>query len=353
MFRVVLIEHGYASTDVERSIIEQAGGEFVDAETLPPSKALELCTEADGILFRRIDVTAEMIRRWRKCRVIVRYGVGTDNVDVNAATEAGIIVGHVPAYCVDEVSSHAVALLLACARKIVSTHRRMEQGKWDVHRDDPIYRIAGRTLGIVGLGTIGRAVARKLSGWGMKLLASDPFVGSEVAKTSGVELVDLETLCRESHFISLHAPLLPETRHLMNSKSLAWMQRGTILVNTGRGPLVDSRAILDALNRGDLAAAGIDVFEEEPLPVDSPLRSHPRLVVTDHTAWYSEDSQQELQRTAAEEVVRVCRGGLPPSLANPEVIARLGRTSEWVPADNMRWQLERLGRMGKGLSAPR
>src|SRR5262245_47902035 len=128
MFRVVLIEHNYASTEVERGIIEKAGGEFIDAERFPISKALELCKEAEGVLFRRIEITGEMIRQWRRCKVIVRYGVGTDNVDVKTATEAGIIVGHVPAYCIDEVSSHAIALLLACVRKIVGTHKRVEQG---------------------------------------------------------------------------------------------------------------------------------------------------------------------------------------------------------------------------------
>jgi D-3-phosphoglycerate dehydrogenase / 2-oxoglutarate reductase len=346
MFRVVLIEHGYASTETERRIIEGAGGEFIDAEQWPPSKALEFCRDADGILFRRIAVTREMMTQWPRCKVIVRYGVGTDNVDLEAATEANMIVGHVPAYCVDEVSSHAIALMLACARKIVATHQRVEQGSWDVHRDDPIYRIAGKTVGIVGLGTIGKAVARKLSGWDLSILAADPYIEPRQAHELGVELVDFETLCRRSHFITLHAPLLPETRCLVNAKSLELMQQGAIVVNTARGGLVDSRALLSMLDSGQIAAAGLDVFETEPLPADSAVRRHPRLVVTDHTAWYSEDSQQELQRTAAEEIARVCRGGLPKSVANPQVMQRLGRTAEWQPGDNMGWQLRRLRALG-------
>jgi D-3-phosphoglycerate dehydrogenase / 2-oxoglutarate reductase len=338
MFRVVLIEHGYASIETERRII--------DAGQWPLSKALELCRDAEGILFRRIDVTREMIAAWRKCRVLVRYGVGTDNVDLQAATEANIIVGHVPAYCVDEVSSHAMALMLACARKIVSTHRRVERGSWDVHRDEPIYRIAGKTVGIVGFGTIGAAVARKLSGWEVTRLAADPFIEPDRAQELGVELVDFETLCRRSHLITLHAPLLPETRGLINAKSLALVPPGAILVNTARGGLVESHALLRALDSGQLATAGLDVFETEPLPAASPLRRHPHVVVTDHTAWYSEDSQQELQRTAAEELARVCQGGLPKSVANPEVIKRLGRITDWQPGDNMRWQLQRLRSLG-------
>jgi D-3-phosphoglycerate dehydrogenase len=347
MFRVVLIEHGYASIQVERAIIERAGGELVDADKLPLSKAMELCREADGILFRRIDMTGEMIRQFRKCRIIVRYGIGTDNVDVAAATEVNIIVGHVPSYCIDEVSTHAIALLLACARKVVSTHKRMEQGSWDVHRDDPIFRLAGKTVGIIGLGNIGRAVARKLGGWNMKLLACDPFVGPEKVRELGIELVDFETLCRSSDFITLHCPLLPETRHLINATSLTWMRRGAVIVNTARGPVIDHSALLEAIDSDCIASAALDVFEQEPLAADSPLRRHPRVVVTDHTAWYSEESQAELQRTAAEELARVCAGGLPRSLANPEVIGRLGRMKEWQPADNMLWQLSRLRALGR------
>jgi D-3-phosphoglycerate dehydrogenase len=346
MFRVVLIEHGYASIDVERRIIADAGGELIDADKLPFEKAIELCRDADAVLFRRIEVPAEMIRQFRKCQIIVRYGVGTDNVDVKAATNAKIMVGHVAVYCIDEVSSHAIALLLACARNIVGIHKRVEQGSWNVHRHEPIHRMAGKTVGIVGLGNIGRAMARKLSGWGLRLLASDPFVEPEQAREAGVELVDFETLCRGSHFITLHCPLLPETRHLIDAKSLQLMQPGTMVINTARGGVIDSKALLAAIDRGHIAAAGVDVFEEEPLPADSPLRTHPRIVVTDHAAWYSEQSQQELQQIAAEELGRVCRGGLPKSLANPEVIQRLGREAEWQPGDNMRWQIKRLRALG-------
>src|SRR5262249_41581308 len=155
----------------------------------------------------------------RRCRAIVRYGVGTDNVDVDAATAAGIIVGHVPGYCVDEVSTHAMALLLACVRRIASTHQKVQHGQWDVFREEPIYRMAGRTLGLVGLGNIGQSMARKLHGWGLNLLAADPFVDQSRADALGVKLVTFETLCRQSDYVSLHCPLLPETRHLMDQRA--------------------------------------------------------------------------------------------------------------------------------------
>jgi D-3-phosphoglycerate dehydrogenase len=269
-------------------------------------------------------------------------------VDADAATEMGIIVGHVPGYCIEEVSTHAIALLLACVRDVVGTQRQLEQGAWDVSRRVKLWRMAGRTLGIVGLGSIGQSLTRKLAGWGLRLLASDPFVEPERARALGVELTDFDTLCRQSDYITLHLPLLPETRHLIGKHALAQMKPGAILVNTARGPIVNTSALLAALNEGRLAAAALDVFEEEPLPPDSPLRRHPRLIVSDHVAWYSEDSQAQLQTLAAEEVARVCAGGLPRSLSNPEVLRKLGRLEGWTPSDTVRWQLRRLERIGKG-----
>jgi D-3-phosphoglycerate dehydrogenase / 2-oxoglutarate reductase len=342
-FTVVLIEHGYATTRYERDILEAAGGEFIDADRMPLDEALALCETADAVLCRRLEVPRALLARFERCRLIVRYGVGTDNIDVDAATDLGIIVGHVPSYCPDEVSSHAVALLLDAIRHVARTDRRVRRGGWDVHRGETIHRIAGRTLGLVGLGGIGRAVARKMAPWGVRLLATDPFVDPAVASGLGVALVDFETLCRESDYVSLHCPLLPETRHLVDEAAIAAMKPGAVLVNTSRGPVVDGRALVAALDGGRLAAAALDVFEDEPLPADSPLRGHDRLVVTDHMAWYSEESQVELQQTAAEETARVCTGGLPRSLANPLVLQQLGRWDEWEPAENMRWQLRRLG----------
>jgi D-3-phosphoglycerate dehydrogenase / 2-oxoglutarate reductase len=342
-FRVVLIEHGYSTTRYERDVVEAAGGELVDADELPLDEAFRLCETADGILCRRIQVSRDLLSRFRHCKVIVRYGVGTDNIDVDAATDLGVMVGHVPSYCADEVSSHAIALLLASVRHVTATDHRLRGGGWDVHRGEFIHRMAGKTLGLVGLGGIGRTVALKMSGWGLRLLAADPFVDPVVASRFGVELVGFDRLTRESDFLSLHCPLLPETHHLVGRQALSSVKPGAVLVNTARGPLVDGESLIDAIDSGRLGGAALDVFELEPLPAESPLRRHDRIVITDHTAWYSEESQEELQRTAADVVVRACTGGLPHSLANPLVLKRLGRWEEWEPAENMRWQLKRLG----------
>ena len=340
-FKVALLEHGYASIDYERNIISAAGGELIDAEGMELSEALRLCESVEAIMVRRIPITAEIIRRLKRCKIILRYGVGTDNVDVEAATRAKIIVGHVPVYCVDEVSTHAIALLLGCVRKLISTHAKMTQGGWDVHRDDPIFRMAGKTLGIVGFGNIGRAVAQKLTGWGLRMIAFDPYFEKSRTDALRVQFVEFETLLRESDYISLHCPLLPETRHLMDEEAFALTKPSAILVNTARGAVVDGEALLAALKQKQIAAAAIDVFEEEPLPKKSPLRNHPQILASDHTAWYSEESQIELQTIAAEEVAGVCTGGLPRSLANPEVLRRLDRWDEWTPPENVLWQLRR------------
>jgi D-3-phosphoglycerate dehydrogenase len=342
MFKVVLPKHGYSSIRQEREIIAAAGGQLIDADHISEEEALRACEEADGILVRWVHMTPEIIQRLRRCKIIVRYGIGYDNVDVTAATRANIIVGHVPNYCLDEVSNHTIALWMACVRNIVGKHGKMERDAWDFNPLEPLYRTAGRTLGLVGLGNIGEAVARKLGGWGMRLLATDPFIEPQCARELGVTLVDLDTLLRQSDYVSLHVPLLPETRHLISHRELALMKPGAVLINTARGPVLDNDALVDALQSGRLAQAGLDVFEEEPLPPNSPLRRHPRIIVSDHVAWYSEESQAELQRTAAEEIVRVCTGGLPLAVANPEVLRRLGRFLEWKPNSNARWQLKRL-----------
>lgn len=243
------------------------------------------------------------------------------------------------------MTTHALALLLACVRRIVSAHQRLAADGWDINPAEPIFRMRGRALGLVGLGNLGRAMARKVSGWGLRLLATDPYLEAERAAELGVALVDLETLCRQSDYISLHVPLLPETRHLIGARQLALMKPGAVLINTARGQVLDTAALGAALDQGRLAAAGLDVFETEPLPADSPLRRHPRVILTDHVAWYSEESQAELRQTVAEEAVRVCQGGLPRSLANPEVLGRLGRFAEWEMNDTVRWQLKRLERL--------
>jgi D-3-phosphoglycerate dehydrogenase len=340
-FKAVLAEHGYSSVHYERDIIEAAGGEFRDCDQLSFTEAWAQCENADAVMLRRITVTCEMIARLRSCKILMRYGVGVDNIDLAAATERGIIVGHIPIYCQDEVSTHAICLMLACVRRLLPTSDKMRAGGWDLHRHDSVYRLAGKTVGLVGLGTLGQAVARKLHGWNVHLVAADPYLDPKIAERLGVALLPFEQLLSESDIISLHVPLLPETTHMINDRTLAQMKRGAVLVNTARGPVVQGEALRRALDSGQLSCAALDVFEEEPLPADSPLRRHPRLLATDHMAWYSEESQVELQQRAAREIVRACTGSLPEAIANPEVLQTLGRAAEWTPNHLAIWQARR------------
>jgi len=346
-FKVALLQHDYPSTDIERRLVEAAGGQLMDTDVLPEADRMPAAEEADALIVRWMAITPEVISRLRRCRIIVRFGVGYDNVHYEAATARGIMIGHCPHYCLDEVATHALALLLGCVRGIAGTHATLAAGGWSQNPFFRACRMAGRTLGILGLGNIGSALARKLGGWGMRLLASDPFVEPEHARSLGVTLVDGDTLLRESNYLSVHLPLLPETHHLVNERAFALMKPGVILVNTARGPIVDEEALLDALERERVGAAGLDVFEREPLAAGSPLRRHPRLLLSNHAAWYSEDALSELHRSVAEEAIRVGTGGLPVALANPEVLHRLGRFNEWKPTWNARWRWKRAAALKK------
>jgi len=227
------------------------------------------------------------------------------------------VVCNVPGYCSDEVAEHAAALLLACARRVVQMDKTTRQGKWDTATQYPIERLQGRTLGLIGFGSNGRALAKKMAGFQFRILAYDPYV----KEAQGLaELTGLDTLLRRSDFVSIHAPLTEETRHIISEAELKKMKPTCVLVNTSRGPLVDEKALTEALKEGWIAAAGLDVYETEPPDVRQELFRLPNVVLTDHAAWYSEDSTHELKRRAAEQVVLVLTGKRPTSPLNPEVL---------------------------------
>jgi D-3-phosphoglycerate dehydrogenase len=238
----------------------------------------------------------------------VRYGIGVDNVDLDAARERHIYVANVPDYGAEEVSDQALALLLGVVRRVATRDRAVRAGAWNVSRSEKMYRVAGCTLGLVGYGRIARTFERKMRGMGVsRVIVFDPYA----AATAGVELVPLDALCREADFISVHAPLTPETRHLLGRREFESMKPTAIVVNTARGPLIDEAALVDALRSRRILGAGIDVYESEPPRPDHPLFALDNAVLSDHTGWYSEESVNELQTKAAEEVARVFRGDVP------------------------------------------
>ena len=319
-FRVVVTDLGYPTYEHEKRVLETAGAKLELADCLSEDELIKACRGANGILNRAALMSARVITTLDKCKVIARYGVGVDNVDLDAATSMGIVVANVPDYCNDEVSTQAVALMLSLTRRLVSHDKAVRNGAWDIGSAEPIYRSAGQTLGLVGLGRIARAVASKMQGFRMRTIAYDPYVGEEEAAKVGVELVDLDTLLSTADLISIHAPLMDATRKMIDADALAKMKPTAYLVNTSRGGLIDQTALVEALKNGRIAGAGLDVYEVEPLEPDSPLKGLDNVILTDHAGWYSEDSIIELQTRAAEAVAAVLSGQRPESVVNPDVL---------------------------------
>ena len=295
----------------EQAILDEVGAKVVLRPCHNDAAAVAAAlVDADAALVRESPVTAAALAGAPRCRAVVRYGIGVDAVDRAAAAALKIYVANVPDYGAEEVSDHAMALLLAVARHVVRRDHEVRSGAWNVARRAKMYRIAGQTLGLVGYGRIARTLERKMRGMGVtRVLVADPFL--KPADCPGVEIVDLATLCAQSDFISMHAPLGPDTRHMLGAREIALMKPTAIVVNTGRGPLIDEAALIEALQRKAIMGAGLDVFEREPLPPDSALMKLDNVVLSDHTAWYSEASIHELQSKAAKEVLRVLRGEKP------------------------------------------
>ena len=318
-FLVVITDSGYKSYDIERSLVSSIGGELVVRQCQTEEDVIALARDADGVIVRLQPFNEKVMSKLTKCRVVGRYGVGVDNIEVGAATRHGIAVGNVCDYAVNEVAEQALALLLSCARKITSHDKLIRAGAWDIGQKDPIHRMQGRTLGLLGLGRIPQVLVKKVKGFEFRIIAHDPFVTEDAARKLGVTLVDFDTLLAESDYLSVHAPLNDRTRHMIDAKALRKMKPTAILVNTARGPLVDIPALCRALKEGWINSAGIDVHEQEPVPKDYCLFGLDNVVIADHAGWYSEESIADLQRGAAEAVVAVLKGGWPKFLVNPDV----------------------------------
>lgn len=319
MKKIVVIEPGYLNYSAEENILQDWDPQFV---VVPANASLEeklrQVSNADAIMVREATVSRPMIEAMQQCRVIVRYGVGVDNIDSQAAKEKGIYVANVPDYGSEDVAEHALALLLAATRRIPTRNRDVRDGQWGIGQREPMFRLAGKILGVVGFGRISRCFVQKASGFGFKrILVVDPLLTDEQASQAGVTRVNLDTLCREADFISLHAPLTPDTHHLIGEAELAKMKPSAVLVNTSRGGLIDEQALINALLQKRIFAAGLDVFESEPLSAKSPLLQMDNTLCTDHTAWFTEESVVELQSKAAHEVRRAFEGEHPLNWVNP------------------------------------
>jgi D-3-phosphoglycerate dehydrogenase len=317
---VAVADSVFPNLDLARAVVSRAGAELRLASQPTPEGIVAAAREADALLVTYAKITADMIREMKRCKIISRFGIGVDNVDIEAATRQGIVVTKVPDYCIDEVSDHAMALLLSLVRKIPFSNARAHAGRWEMPAVAPIHRLRGTVLGLVGFGRIPQLVAPKAKAFGMRVMAYDPYVPLNVMEQAGVGRLEFAELLKISDYISIHSPLLPETHHLFSDEVFRQMKPGAVIVNTSRGPVVDEAALARALDAKQLAGAALDVLEQEP-PVSSPLFGRDNVILTPHTSFYSVESLEELQTKAAEEVVRVLSGQPPRNPVNPEALA--------------------------------
>jgi len=308
---VAVADSPFPSLDPVEKVLRPLGARLSLSASSAAPDILAVARDADALLVCYAKLPGDLIRELTRCKIIGRTGLGVDNIDLAAARERKIIVTYVPDYCMDEVSDHAMALLLALARKVAYANTLVQSGRWEMAAVAPIHRLKGRMLGLVGFGNIPRALAPKARAFGLRVLAHDPFVGRDVFASLGVEGVGLDELLASSDFVSVHAPLTPQTRGLINASAFAKMKPGALLINTARGPLIDEKALIAALDSGRIGGAALDVLETEPPPSDFALTGRPNVVLTPHTAFYSVEALEELQTKCATDVARVLSGRPP------------------------------------------
>ena len=322
--KILITDFVWPSTDPERTVLAAGLGdavEVVEAADGAEATLAALAVDCDAIMTCFAQVTPAVVRAAARCRVISRYGVGVDNIAVDTATELGIPVTYVPDYCVDEVSDHVLALLLAWNRQLGFYDGIAKAGRWEgVASPHPLTRLRGQTLGIVGLGRIGRAVADKARAFGLSVLVSDPYLPADAALPDGVAAVGLDDLLAASDYVTVHTPLNEATRGLIDARALSLMRPAAYLINCARGPIVDETALYAALRDGVIAGAGLDVMESAAPPAGHPLFALDNVIVTPHIAFLSQQSVRELQVRTAQATVDVLQGRMPEFLVNPAVL---------------------------------
>jgi D-3-phosphoglycerate dehydrogenase len=316
--KVVLTDYVWESLEVEKQILAGVA-ELVPLQTKKPDEFLDEAADCDALLNTYAGpITAEAMAQMPNCRIIARYGIGVDTIDLEAATAAGIIVTNNPTYCIEEVAEHTLALVLACARKVAFYDRQVRAGTWAVPPGKPLFRLAGSTLGLVGFGNIARQVAVRAAAFGMRVVYADPFVKEGEFGGPGTR-VDLNDLLQSSDFVSAHPPLTRETRGMFNDDTLSRMKPTAFLVNCSRGPVVNTDALVRALDARTIAGCALDTTDPEPLPNPHPLRDRENVIINPHVAWYSEKAMVGLQAGAPNEVRRALSGEWPVNVVNKAV----------------------------------
>lgn len=314
--KVVISDYYYEDLAQEQQILSAAGHTLEAYRSSTEAELIARAQNCDALIVQFAPVTRAVIESMPSCRVIVRYAIGYDTIDLAAADEAGIIVCNVPDYCIDEVSTHALTLLLACAKQLQVYTDSVRNGTWDYTVAKPLHRLSDARVGLVGFGAISQMLAKKLQGLGVSISAYDPYLPPERIRALGAEPVGLDALYAQSDIISLHCPLNAHTAGMLNAAAFSKMKPGVVLVNTARGGLIDEAALKDALEQNIVAAAGLDVLAKEPASPSHPFLHDPRVILTPHVAWYSEESVKALQRKVAEEVARVLRGDAALHMVN-------------------------------------
>jgi D-3-phosphoglycerate dehydrogenase len=305
---IAVTDSVFPSLDLAKAALARLNPTFLMSKSANADDILSVAKDADAILVTYAKLTREILTQLTKCKAIGRFGLGVDNIDLPAAKEKGIAVNYVPDYCIREVSDHAMTLLLTLIRKVPLSNKLVQSGRWEMPAVVPIRRIQGTVLGLVGFGNIPRLVAPKAQAFGIKVIAFDPYAKPDVFKAAKVESVDFDTLLKTADYISVHAPLLPATRGMMNADAFAKMKKGAYLVNTARGPLIDEPALIAALDSGQIGGAGLDVVTAEPLAKDSKLLGRDNVIISPHTGFYSIEALDELQTKCAADVARVLSG---------------------------------------------
>jgi len=311
----------------ERDVLARSGldAQLVCKRCQSEEDVIELARDADAILDIHTSITRRVIEKLRRCKVMVRYGIGVDSFDIPAATEHGIVLANVPDFCMEEVSNHALLLLLACAKKLTKLNAMVRAGGWQSMGQgiSPMGTIHGQTLGLVAFGKIPRALVGKARALGLYCLAYDPYVDEETVRRYGAEPARFEELLAQADYVSVHTPLSEDTRRMFGEREFRLMKPTAFFINTARGKVVDEAALLRALQEGRIAGAGLDVLEEEPPARDNPLLSMDNVILTPHSASYSDAAFAELRRRVVQEAVRVLKGYWPRSLVNPAVKERV------------------------------
>ena len=317
MPKVVVTDYTFSSLEVEQTIVEEAGFHFSAYQCSGVAELMEVCADADAVITQFAPVNDEVVSAMQKAKVIVRYGIGYDNVACETASKKGIPVCNIPDYCIDEVADHALAFILATTRRVRANNAFVVDGNWGLAVPlEKMQALSDLTVGVIGLGRIGREVTARLQGFKCTVLASDPVISDEEAKTHGCTLMSLKELLATSDIVSLHCPSTPETRGMINQKSLEVMKEGAVLVNVGRGDLVDLDALTEALRHGHIGGAALDVFNPEPIAPDHPLLGMDNVVVSSHIAACSPKASKKLRETAARLAVSALRGEMLPGVVN-------------------------------------